>query len=104
LGDDAIDCSSGGIVPKAKIEIGPGYQVPFARRVRQDAGIPTAAVGMITDAKQAAAIVENGDADLVLLAREMLRQPYWPLLAAAELGERIDYVPKQYERAYPRHR
>lgn len=102
LGVDMMDCSSGGIVPRAKIEIGPGYQVPFARRVRHDAGIPVAAVGMITDAKQGSAIVENGDADMVLLARELLRQPYWPLLAATELGVQIDYLPKQYERAYPR--
>ena len=104
LGVDVVDCSSGGIVPHAKIEAGPGYQVPFSRAVRNGAGVATAAVGMITDAKQAASIVQDGDADMVLLARELLRQPYWPLLAAAELGVQLDYLPKQYERAYPRRR
>jgi len=100
-GVDLIDCSSGGLVPNAKIEIGPGYQVGFAERVRRDGGIPTAAVGLITDPEQADDIIRAGQADLVLLARELLRQPRWPLLAAHRLGARGDW-PKQYERARPR--
>jgi 2,4-dienoyl-CoA reductase-like NADH-dependent reductase (Old Yellow Enzyme family) len=100
-GADLIDCSSGGLVPSAKIEIGPGYQVGFAERVRRDGGIPTAAVGLITDPEQADDIIRAGQADLVLLARELLRQPRWPLLAAHRLGTRGDW-PKQYERAQPR--
>ena len=100
-GADLVDCSSGGLVPNAKIEIGPGYQVGFAERVRRDGGIATAAVGLITDAEQADAIIRGGQADLVLLARELLRQPRWPLLAAHRLGARGDW-PKQYERAQPR--
>jgi 2,4-dienoyl-CoA reductase-like NADH-dependent reductase (Old Yellow Enzyme family) len=100
-GADLVDCSSGGLVPNAKIEIGPGYQVGFAERVRRDGGIPTAAVGLITDPEQADSIVRGGQADLVLLARELLRQPRWPLLAAHRLGQRADW-PKQYERAQPR--
>jgi 2,4-dienoyl-CoA reductase-like NADH-dependent reductase (Old Yellow Enzyme family) len=85
-GVDLIDCSSGGAVPDAKITIGPGYQVPFAERIRREAGIATGAVGLITSATQADAIVRNGEADCVLLARELLRDPYWPLHAAQELG------------------
>ncbi|HEX8212761.1 MAG TPA: NADH:flavin oxidoreductase/NADH oxidase [Longimicrobium sp.] len=100
-GADLIDCSSGGLVPNAKIEIGPGYQVGFAERVRRDGGIPTAAVGLITEPEQADDIIRAGQADLVLLARELLRQPRWPLLAAHRLGTRGDW-PKQYERAQPR--
>jgi 2,4-dienoyl-CoA reductase-like NADH-dependent reductase (Old Yellow Enzyme family) len=100
-GADLIDCSSGGLVPNAKIEIGPGYQVGFAERVRRDGGIPTAAVGLITDPEQADDVIRAGQADLVLLARELLRQPRWPLLAAHRLGTRGDW-PKQYERAQPR--
>jgi 2,4-dienoyl-CoA reductase-like NADH-dependent reductase (Old Yellow Enzyme family) len=99
LNVDLIDCSSGGLVPYAKIELGPGYQVPFAAAIRRDAGIATGAVGMITDAKQAESIVANGEADVVLLARAMLRDPYWPMHAADELGVSIDYWPKQYGRA-----
>jgi 2,4-dienoyl-CoA reductase-like NADH-dependent reductase (Old Yellow Enzyme family) len=102
LGVDLIDCSSGGIVPDAKIALGPGYQVPFARAVRDGAQIATGAVGLITDAAQANEIVASGSADMVLLAREMLRQPYWPLLAAARLGTDVAYWPKQYLRAKPR--
>jgi len=101
LGVDVVDCSSGGIVPHAKIEIGPGYQVPFSRAVRAQAGIATAAVGMITDPQQAEGIIASGDADIVLLAREMLRQPYWPLLAASQLNQDGMSWPKQYERARP---
>jgi 2,4-dienoyl-CoA reductase-like NADH-dependent reductase (Old Yellow Enzyme family) len=100
-GADLIDCSSGGLVPNAKIEIGPGYQVGFAERVRRDGGIPTAAVGLITDPEQADDIIRTGQADMVLLARELLRQPRWPLLAAHRLGTRGPW-PKQYERAQPR--
>ncbi len=98
-GVDLIDVSTGGNVHGARIPIGPGYQVPFARQVREGAAIPTSAVGLITDAAQAEAIVANGDADLVLLAREVLRQPHWPLLAAHALGASITW-PLQYERAH----
>jgi 2,4-dienoyl-CoA reductase-like NADH-dependent reductase (Old Yellow Enzyme family) len=100
LGVDLVDCSSGGNVADAKIPIAPGYQVPFAERIRRDAGVLTGAVGMITDARQADEIVRGGQADLVLLAREMLRDPYWPLHAAAQLGKPISW-PAQYLRAAP---
>lgn len=99
LGVDLIDASSGGIVPHAKIPLGPGYQVPFARHIREHARIATGAVGLITGARQANDIIASGSADLVLLAREMLRQPNWPLLAAAQLGVDAPYWPKQYLRA-----
>jgi 2,4-dienoyl-CoA reductase-like NADH-dependent reductase (Old Yellow Enzyme family) len=99
-GVDLIDCSSGGQVPNAKIPAGPGFQVQFAARIRREANIPTAAVGMITDPIQANDIVANGEADLVLLAREMLRDPYFPLHAAAALGETASWPP-QYLRAAP---
>ena len=99
-GADLIDCSSGGLVTGTKIPLGPGYQVPFARRVRAEAGVPTAAVGMITDAEQADRIIRDGDADLVLLARALLRQPRWPLLAAHTLGAQVAWPPP-YERARP---
>ena len=100
-GVDLIDCSSGGNVPHAKIEIGPGYQVPFAEAVRKGAGIATAAVGMITQPRQADDIIMGGRADVVLLARELLRDPYWTIHAAHALG-RADAVavPKQYARAF----
>jgi 2,4-dienoyl-CoA reductase-like NADH-dependent reductase (Old Yellow Enzyme family) len=97
---DLIDCSSGGNVANARVPIGPGYQVPFAERVRREAQIPTGAVGVITEAIQANAIVSEGRADCVLLARELLRDPYWPLRAARELGVPIDW-PAQYLRAAP---
>ena len=99
---DLIDCSSGGISPHAKIAIGPGYQVPFAERVRREAGIMTGAVGMITTAEQADGIVRKGQADAVLLARELLRDPYFPLRAAHELGQDIAW-PNQYLRAKRTH-
>jgi len=100
-GVDLIDCSSGGVVPHAKIPAGPGYQVPFAERVRRDAGLPTAAVGLITEAKQADAIVRAGQADLVYLARELLRDPYWPAHAARQLGQAAALPgPAQYARAW----
>lgn len=86
IGVDLIDVSSGAIVPYAKIPIGPGFQVPLARRIRAEAGIKTGAVGMITDPAQAQAIVRNGEADLVLLGRELLREPYWVIKAQQELG------------------
>lgn len=99
-GVDLIDCSSGGNVANAAIPIGPGYQVPFAERIRRDAAIPTGAVGLITSSAQANAIVLGGQADCVLLAREMLRDPYWPLRAARELGHAIGW-PEHYLRAAP---
>jgi 2,4-dienoyl-CoA reductase-like NADH-dependent reductase (Old Yellow Enzyme family) len=99
LGVDLIDCSSGGLVPNAKIPVGAGYQVPFATRIRRDADIATAAVGMITEAAQADQIVRNGDADLVLLGRESLRDPYFPLHAAAEVHYKDQKWADQYLRA-----
>jgi 2,4-dienoyl-CoA reductase-like NADH-dependent reductase (Old Yellow Enzyme family) len=99
-GVDLVDCSSGGMVPGAQIPLGPGYQVQFAERIRREAGIATAAVGMITEAAQANEIVAEGKADLVLLAREMLRDPYWAVHAAQSLGEAASW-PKQYLRAAP---
>ena len=98
-GVDLIDCSSGAIAPGAKIQVGPGYQVPFARQIRAGAGVATGAVGMITEAEQANAIVQNGDADLVLLARELLRDPYFPMHAAQRLGVPVK-APAQYLRAF----
>ncbi|MBK5188761.1 MAG: NADH:flavin oxidoreductase/NADH oxidase [Gemmatimonadaceae bacterium] len=98
LGVDLIDCSSGGNVAKVRIPIGPGYQVPLAERVRKDSGVRTGAVGLITEARQADDIIREGKADIVFLAREELRDPYFPLHAAKELGAEIAW-PKQYERA-----
>jgi len=85
-GVDLVDCSSGGIVPLSAIPAEPGYQVPFAERVRQDAGVPTGAVGRITEPAFAEQVLRDGRADLVLLGREFLRQPYWGLRAAEALG------------------
>ena len=99
LGVDLIDCSSGGSSPQAKIPLAPGYQVPFAERIRREAGILTAAVGMITTAEQAEEIVQTGKADLVLLAREFLRDPYFALRAGRNLGEKVE-APAQYGRAW----
>jgi 2,4-dienoyl-CoA reductase-like NADH-dependent reductase (Old Yellow Enzyme family) len=93
-----IDVSSGGAVPGARIPVGPGYQVPLAARVRREGGVPTAAVGLITGAAQAEAILAEGHADAVFLARELLRDPHWPLHAARELGVDVAWPP-QYERA-----
>jgi 2,4-dienoyl-CoA reductase-like NADH-dependent reductase (Old Yellow Enzyme family) len=98
-GVDLMDCSSGGLVPDAKIKVEPGYQVPFAEKIRHGAGIPTAAVGFITEAKQADNIVRNGQADVVLLARQMLVDPYWPAHAAKALGHKQP-PPPQYARAW----
>ncbi|HEY4762358.1 MAG TPA: NADH:flavin oxidoreductase/NADH oxidase [Candidatus Sulfotelmatobacter sp.] len=100
LGADLIDCSSGGIVPQARIPVGPAYQTPFAEQIRREAGIMTGAVGMITSSSQAEPIVAEGRADAVLLAREILREPYWPLRAARELGQPTSW-PVQYLRAAP---
>jgi 2,4-dienoyl-CoA reductase-like NADH-dependent reductase (Old Yellow Enzyme family) len=99
-GVDLIDASSGGAVPvpPGTIPIGPLYQTPFAERVRRDAGIATGAVGMITEPAEAEAIVADGRADLVILARELLRDPYWPLFAARALGADAPWPP-QYQRA-----
>jgi 2,4-dienoyl-CoA reductase-like NADH-dependent reductase (Old Yellow Enzyme family) len=97
-GVDLIDCSSGGIVPGVKIPVGPGYQVSLAERIRAVSGLPTAAVGLITSAPQADAVLGAGSADMVLLARKLLRDPYWPLHAARELGVVVEW-PVQYERA-----
>ncbi len=101
-GADLIDCSSGGLVPDAKVPLGAGYQVPLAEAVRRGAGLPTAAIGLITEPMQADEIVRNGRADLVLLAREELRSPYWPIHAARVLGqmERLS-IPPQYWRGIP---
>jgi 2,4-dienoyl-CoA reductase-like NADH-dependent reductase (Old Yellow Enzyme family) len=99
LGIDLIDCSSGGLVPYAKIEPSPGFQVPFAERIRRETGILTGAVGMITEPRQADCIVREGRADLVLLARQFLRDPYFPLHAAKALGAEIP-PPVQYKRAF----
>ena len=101
IGIDLVDCSSGGLVPNASINVEPGYQVPFAEEVRRESGILTAAVGLITEPKQAEGVIANGQADAVLLARELLRDPHWPLRAAYELGTEADW-PVQYERAKPR--
>jgi 2,4-dienoyl-CoA reductase-like NADH-dependent reductase (Old Yellow Enzyme family) len=100
LGVDLIDCSSGGNVASAKIPVGPGYQTPFAEHIRRECNILTGAVGVITSPLQAEHILVTGQADAVILAREMLRDPYWPLRAARELGETISW-PVQYLRAAP---
>jgi 2,4-dienoyl-CoA reductase-like NADH-dependent reductase (Old Yellow Enzyme family) len=100
LGVDLIDCSSGGAVPDAVIPAAPGYQVAFAERIRRDAGIATGAVGLITEPAQADGIIRESRADVVLLARELLRDPYWPLRAARELGHLLPW-PVQYVRAAP---
>jgi len=97
-GVDLIDSSSGGLVPHAKIPFGPGYQVPFAERIKNETGILTGAVGLISDVRQAEEILQKGQADLILIARESLRDPYFPLNAAKLLGEDIEW-PRQYLRA-----
>jgi 2,4-dienoyl-CoA reductase-like NADH-dependent reductase (Old Yellow Enzyme family) len=99
-GVDLVDCSSGGAVPGTRIPVAPGYQVPFARAIREQAEVATGAVGMITEPAQAEAIVAEGSADLVLLARGMLRDPYWALHAARALGGSVRW-PDQYLRARP---
>ena len=97
-GVDLIDCSSGGLVPGVRIPVGPGYQVQFAAAIRKEAEIATGAVGMITEARQAEQIISSGEADVVFLARAVLRDPYWALHAAKELGAGAPW-PVQYERA-----
>jgi 2,4-dienoyl-CoA reductase-like NADH-dependent reductase (Old Yellow Enzyme family) len=97
-GVDLIDCSSGGNVAKAEIPLGPGYQTRFAERIRHDANISTAAVGLITSAQQADHILRTAQADLVVIARQLLRDPYWPLRAAFELKAQVQW-PNQYLRA-----
>lgn len=100
-GVDLIDCSTGGNLPNAEIPVGPGNQVVFAERIRRECGIATAAVGSITEPMQADEIVRSGSADIVLLAREFLREPYWPRLASQKLGYKaLLTVPKQYARAW----
>ncbi len=97
-GVDLVDCSTGGNVAGAKIPVGPSYQVPFAERIRREAGVLTGAVGMITESRQAEEIIAREQADVVILARELLRDPYWPLRAARELGVDVTW-PDQYLRA-----
>jgi 2,4-dienoyl-CoA reductase-like NADH-dependent reductase (Old Yellow Enzyme family) len=100
-GFDLIDCSSGGLVGHAKIPVGPGYQVPFAERIRHEAQIFTAAVGLITDPAKADEIIRNNQADLVLLARVEINDPNWPLHAAKALGRpEALKPPRQYLRAF----
>lgn len=99
-GVDLIDCSSGGLVSHAKIPLGPGYQVPFAERIKKETGILTGAVGLITGIQQSEDILQQGKADLILLARTSLREPYFALHAASLMGDDITW-PKQYQRAKP---
>jgi 2,4-dienoyl-CoA reductase-like NADH-dependent reductase (Old Yellow Enzyme family) len=100
-GVDLIDCSTGGVIPGVKIPLVPGYQVPFAEKVRKEAGIATGAVGLITSAGQAEEILQQDKADVVVMARELLRDPYFPLHAAQQLGDDVQW-PVQYERAKPK--
>jgi 2,4-dienoyl-CoA reductase (NADPH2) len=95
LGVDLVDCSSGALVPYAKVPAAPGFQVPFAAAIRKETGVLTGAVGLITEAAQANEIVASGKADLVFLAREMLREPYWSLKAQQALGKEASW-PLQY--------
>ncbi|MBD2202511.1 NADPH dehydrogenase NamA [Calothrix sp. FACHB-1219] len=99
LGVDLIDCSSGGIIPGINIPLKPGYQTQFAERIRREANIDTGAVGLITSPEQADKIIRTGSADIVLLGRELLRNPYWPHLAAKQLGH-DKLWPVQYDRAW----
>lgn len=98
-GVDLLDVSTGGMAPKADIPVGPGYQVPFAAEVKARTGLPVAAVGLITEPEQAGKILADGQADAVLLGRELLRDPYWARRAAAELGAGVR-VPTPYHRAW----
>jgi 2,4-dienoyl-CoA reductase-like NADH-dependent reductase (Old Yellow Enzyme family) len=98
MGVDLIDCSSGGLVPHQKIPLGPGYQVPFAERLKKETGILTGSVGLITEAQQAEDILQKGQADMILIARESLRDPYFALNAAKILGDDMAW-PLQYLRA-----
>ena len=98
LGVDLIDCSSGALVAGVKIPLGPMYQTPFAERIRKESGVPTGAVGLIRTPAEAESIIADGHADMVLLARQMLREPYFALHAAKELGADVKW-PQQYLRA-----
>lgn len=100
LGVDLIDVSTAGLLPTAKIPVGPGFQTEFAAQIRRQAGIPTATVGLITAPAQADHIIRSGQADMVLLGREILRNPYWPLAAAQALGQPTAWPP-QYLRSAP---
>jgi 2,4-dienoyl-CoA reductase-like NADH-dependent reductase (Old Yellow Enzyme family) len=102
-GVDLVDCSSGGLAAHQKITVGPLYQTPFAEHIRKEAGIKTGAVGLITTATEAETIISEGKADLVIMAREMLRDPYFPLRAAHQLKDESVVWPIQYVRAKPRH-
>ncbi len=97
-GVDLLDCSSGGALPGVRIPLGPGYQVPFAAEVRKATGLATGAVGLITEPSQAEAVLQQGQAELVLLGRVLLREPYWPYRAGQALGHKT--WPPQYERAF----
>ena len=97
-GVDLVDVSSGGNAPEQQVPVGPGYQVPLARRVRAGSGLPVGAVGLITEPWQAEQVLVDGAADAVLLARALLREPHWPLRAAHELGAEARW-PEQYLRA-----
>ena len=97
-GIDLIDCSSGGMSPDARIPGGPGYQVAFSERIHKETGMMTSALGMITSAPQAESILRTGQASIIVIARQFLRDPYWPLHAAAELKEPIKW-PSQYHLA-----
>ena len=99
-GVDLIDVSTGGLASNQKIPVGPGYQVPFSAKIKAESGIATGAVGLITEAEQAELILEKGEADLIVMARELLRDPYFPLHAAHQLNDTISW-PVQYERAKP---
>lgn len=98
-GVDLLDVSTGGLAPHVKIPVGPGYQVPFAARVKDETSLPVAAVGLITEPEQAEKILANGEADAVLLGRELLRDPYWARRAAAELGAEVR-TPAPYHRSW----
>ncbi len=101
LGIDLLDCSSGGLAPDATPPIGPGYQTPFAAAVREHAGLPSGAVGLIVSPEQAGHVLRTGQADVVLLGRALLRDPYWPLHAATALRAGVDDWPQPYQRARP---
>ncbi|MNT16533.1 NADPH dehydrogenase [compost metagenome] len=98
VGVDFIDVSTGGNVAKVRIPVGPGYQVPFAEKIKKETGVITGAVGLITEPEQADEILSSGKADAIILARALLRDPYWPLHAAQKLGVEVSW-PEQYERA-----
>jgi 2,4-dienoyl-CoA reductase-like NADH-dependent reductase (Old Yellow Enzyme family) len=100
-GVDLVDCSSGGLAKQQQIPVGPGYQVEFAKDIKVATGMLTGAVGLITEAQQAEEVLQNGEADLIFLARELLRDPYFPLHAAEILDAEVRW-PEQYERAKPR--